>query len=806
MSDAKKTKGQLLKEISDLRSEVKKLRSQHMHDTVSAIPDSKDQIFRMITENVSDLIAILDLEGKRVYNSKSYQKILGDPFKLKGTDSFKEIHPDDREKVKKLFENTVNTGLGQRTEYRMISDEGSIRTIESQGNVIRDADGKIQNIIVVSRDITDREAIEKALHDSEERLKSILKSIPDIIYRLDPQGNITFISEAVMSYGYQVDDLMGKSILDIVHPDDKSKAVYRINERRTGDRRTKSFEIRLQTAKGKAVYFEDRSQPVEMEPVFLLEAEGLYSTNQPLEKTFIGTQGIARDITELKKATEDMTILAQALKCISECVSVTDLEDNIIFVNDAFLKTYGYDRHELIGKPISIVRSDNEVRGTYDTILPASIKGGWKGEILNRKKDGTEFPVHLSTAVIYEQNGFPVALIGVATDITERKHLETQLQQSQKLEAIGKLAGGVAHDFNNLLTVIQGYSELLLAQINAKDPINEQIRQINHAAARAESLTRQLLAFSRKQILQPRVIDVNLLINEMEDMLQRLIGADIEFRLDLRKDLGKIKADRGQIEQVIMNLAVNARDAMKDGGQLSVASNNVYLDNEFKKKYPEAVIGSYVCLSISDTGSGMDQETQARIFEPFFTTKAKGEGTGLGLATVYGIVKQSGGYIYVNSEIKKGTSFFLYFPRVDEPLDSEVKSVTRDSRLSGSETILVVEDQDEVRQLITESLKFYGYNVFDAPHGGSALLTCEQNPDKIDLIISDMVMPQMNGQQMVKRLLPLQPRAKVLFISGYSEEMFSEQLVLDPEMQFIQKPVTPMELLRKIREILDQEK
>ena len=599
---------------------------------------------------------------------------------------------------------------------------------------------------------------------------------------------------------------MGKSILDIVHPDDKSKAVYRINERRTGDRRTKSFEIRLQTAKGKAVYFEDRSQPVEMEPVFLLEAEGLYSTNQPLEKTFIGTQGIARDITELKKATEDMTILAQALKCISECVSVTDLEDNIIFVNDAFLKTYGYDRHELIGKPISIVRSDNEVKGTYDTILPASIKGGWKGEILNRKKDGTEFPVHLSTAVIYEQNGFPVALIGVATDITERKHLETQLQQSQKLEAIGKLAGGVAHDFNNLLTVIQGYSELLLAQINAKDPINEQIRQINHAAARAESLTRQLLAFSRKQILQPRVIDVNLLINEMEDMLQRLIGADIEFRLDLRKDLGKIKADRGQIEQVIMNLAVNARDAMKDGGQLSVASNNVYLDNEFKKKYPEAVIGSYVCLSISDTGSGMDQETQARIFEPFFTTKAKGEGTGLGLATVYGIVKQSGGYIYVNSEIKKGTSFFLYFPRVDEPLDSEVKSVTRDSRLSGSETILVVEDQDEVRQLITESLKFYGYNVFDAPHGGSALLTCEQNPDKIDLIISDMVMPQMNGQQMVKRLLPLQPRAKVLFISGYSEEMFSEQLVLDPEMQFIQKPVTPMELLRKIREILDQEK
>ena len=798
-----KSKHELIKKIEELEEQLKSEISINKSGFASEISGEKDQVLQMITDNVSDLIAILDLEGRRLYNSKSYTNILGDPEKLRGTDSFREIHPDDLDKIKKVFQDTVKTGIGQRADYRMISEDGDVRYIESQGNVIRGPEGNIENIIVVSRDITDREKIEQALHDSEERLKSILKAIPDVIYRLDPAGKITFISDAISRYGYVPEDMLGTNILDLVHPKDKEKAIYRINERRTGERRTKSFEIRLMTAEGGEVLFEDRYESVPMQPVFLLEAEGIYSTNHPFEKTFLGTQGIARDITERKKTKDEMTILVQALKCISESVSVTDLEDNIIFVNDAFLKTYGYKREELIGEPISIVRSEESSEKLYEEILPASIKGGWKGEIVNKRKDGSEFPVHLSTAVIYEQSGYPVALIGVATDITDRKHLETQLQQSQKLEAIGKLAGGVAHDFNNLLTVIQGYSELLLAKININDPISEQIKQINHAAIRAESLTRQLLAFSRKQIMQPRVIDLNNLINDMQDMLQRLIGADIEFNVNLNKDLGKIKADRGQIEQVIMNLTVNARDAMKQGGRLTIDSRNVILDEDFRKNYREAEIGSYVCLSITDTGFGMDKETQAHIFEPFFTTKEKGEGPGLGLATVYGIIKQSGGYIYVESELTKGATFDLYFPRVDEPLDSEVKVAVADNKLTGDETILVVEDQDEVRQLIIDSLKFYGYNVLDSPHGGSALLTCEQNPGKIDLIISDMVMPQMNGQELVKRLMPLQPQMKVMFISGYSEDMFLERNILDPSILFIQKPFTPVELLRKVREILD---
>jgi two-component system cell cycle sensor histidine kinase/response regulator CckA len=288
-------------------------------------------------------------------------------------------------------------------------------------------------------------------------------------------------------------------------------------------------------------------------------------------------------------------------------------------------------------------------------------------------------------------------------------------------------------------------------------------------------------------------------------MLERLIGADIIFVINMSSELGMIKADPGQIEQVIMNLAVNARDAMQNGGVLTIETLNMKIDHRFKDDYPEAIVGNYIELKICDSGFGMDKETQTHIFEPFFTTKEKGAGTGLGLATVYGIIKQSGGYIYVHSELTKGTTFSLYFPRVDEPLDSEEKEKIADTSLYGDETILVVEDQNEVRQLIIDALKIYGYKVLEAPHGGSALLTCEKHQGKIDLIISDIVMPQMNGQELVERLIPLQPQMKVLFISGYSENVFSDRSPLDPGMSYVQKPFTPMELLGKIRHVLDSD-
>jgi PAS domain S-box-containing protein len=393
LKDENKTKSELIRELNSTRTLIEKLENQMNSETQFGSED-KDQLLQMITDNVSDLIAILDTNGKRLYNSKSYKNILGDPEKLKGTDSFKEIHPEDRDKIKKIFSETVKKGTGQRAEYRFVQKNGNVRHIESQGNVIKDETGKVSNVLVVARDITEREAIETALFESEERLRSILKSIPDIVYRLNPNGKITFISEAVQRYGYNPEDLLGMNIFDLVHPEDKEKAIYRINERRTGERRTKSLELRLITAKGEAIYFEDRSESIPMDPVFLLEAEGLYKSEQPDGKNFIGTQGIARDITQRKKTEEEISVLAQALRCISESVCVTDLENNIMFVNDAFVKTYGYERDELIGQPISMVRTASEQYETLDKMYPKSIASGWQGEVLNKNKEGVEFPVH----------------------------------------------------------------------------------------------------------------------------------------------------------------------------------------------------------------------------------------------------------------------------------------------------------------------------------------------------------------------------------------------------------------------------
>jgi PAS domain S-box-containing protein len=511
------------------------------------------------------------------------------------------------------------------------------------------------------------------------------------------------------------------------------------------------------------------------------------------------------DISEQQRYEKEINMLAHAIMSISECVSVTDMQNKILFVNDAFEETYGYTREELIGEQIDIIRSPNNPPDTMETILPATLESGWQGEILNKSKSGREFPVFLSTSVINDESNNPVALIGVAKDMTERKLLENQLRQSQKMEAIGSLAGGVAHDFNNLLTVIRGYNELLISKLSKNDPLVVSVKQIDKAAERAESLTRQLLAFSRRQILKPSVIDLNELFNEMEKMLRRIIGEDINFLTVLDPQLGKIKADRGQIEQVIMNIVVNARDAMIEGGKLTVETQNVYLDDKYVQNHPPVETGEYVLLAISDSGLGMDRETQAHIFEPFFTTKETGKGTGLGLATVYGIVKQSGGFVWVYSELNKGTTFKIYLPMVDEEVDDHETIDLSHPKLKGDETILIVEDEEDVRALIHETLHLYGYEVLEAPHGDSALILCEKFSDKISLIITDVVMPKMSGRELVDIVVSKHPGMKVLYMSGYTDNAIVHKGLLEAGTQFIQKPFTPLALLRKVREVLESE-
>ena len=385
------------------------------------------------------------------------------------------------------------------------------------------------------------------------------------------------------------------------------------------------------------------------------------------------------------------------------------------------------------------------------------------------------------------------------------RHTEEQLRQSQKLEAIGGLAAGVAHDFNNLLSIILGYSALLTEDLDASDPLRADLEAIHDAGLRAADLTRQLLAFSRQQVLTPKVTDINDVLSGMDNMLQRLIGEDVELSSLLSAGLPSIMADQGQIEQVIMNLVVNARDAMPRGGKLTVETSTVVLDQSYADEHLDVTPGPHVMLAVSDNGMGMDRATQAHLFEPFFSTKAVGKGTGLGLATVFGIVRQSGGTIWVYSELGVGTTFKVYFPALLGAPPSQI-SLPPPARqtLRGSETILLVEDDERVRVLAHAILRKYGYSVVEAPSAGDAILLCEQHTGTIELLLTDVVMPHISGRQLAERLVSIRPTMKVLYMSGYTDDAVVRHGILESTIAFIQKPITPEALARKVREVLGQ--
>ncbi len=516
---------------------------------------------------------------------------------------------------------------------------------------------------------------------------------------------------------------------------------------------------------------------------------------------------ILRDITEQKmaeealQASEERFYMAFSANPQPMYIALAE-HGTYIEVNQSFVEVTGYDETELLGH--TSVESDVWARPEdWREVLEALAQHGTvrNFETELRSKDGAVHAVLVSAERI-ELDGEQCVLV-TATDITDRKRLEVQLQQAQRLESVGRLAGGIAHDFNNLLTVISGYSDLALRRMERDDPTRRDIEEVRRAGERAGTLTRQLLAYSRKQLLRPKILDLNVVVAEMSKMLVRLIGEDVELRVRLDPSLGRVRTDPGQIEQVIANLAVNGRDAMADGGRLTIETGNVELDDAYARTHFDARPGPFVMLAVTDTGAGMDTSTMAQIFEPFFTTKEVGRGTGLGLATVYGIVRQSGGLIDVTSEVGRGTTFQVYLPRVpDEPPEPVVPKEEVAPR--GTETVLVVEDQSDVRGLVSKTLAESGYEVFEAPDGEEALELAESYPRRIHLMVTDVVMPRMSGRQLAERLALSRPDMRVLYMSGYTENAIAQHGVVEEGIAFLAKPFTSETLARKVREVLDQ--
>ncbi len=492
-----------------------------------------------------------------------------------------------------------------------------------------------------------------------------------------------------------------------------------------------------------------------------------------------------------------------------DAIIMMDHEGKISYWNKAAGKIFGYTDEEALGQNLHAFLTlpkhlESFSKGVYHFNQtghgPIMEKTPELSNLTAVRKDGTEFPIGLSVSSVKIKGQWNA--VGILRDVTGRLNLEEQLRQSQKMEAVGRLAGGIAHDFNNLLTAITGYAELLSMSLDPNDPLCKHVEEIKKAGTGAASLTTQLLTFSRRQILQPLVLNLNDSIENVSKMLVRLIGENIELITIPKPYLWWVKAEPGQIEQVILNLALNARDAMPQGGRLIIETDNIELDENFSDRPMDVKPGPHVMLTVSDTGHGMDEKTRTLIFEPFFSTKDRDQGTGLGLATVYGIIRQSGGYIGVYSEPGRGTTFKIYLPRVKEKAETIKPEPPTIKQLRGTETILLVEDDAAVRTMVCEILQRNGYNVLETPNPGEALLVSEQHTGLIHLLLSDVIMPRMNGPDLAERLASWHPEMKVLFMSGYTGYTIVNQGMIDPETAFIQKPFSTEALLKKAREVV----
>jgi len=749
----------------------------------------KEEQYRSLFENAPIGIFHSTTDGRLISANAEYARILGygTPEEIKDVinrSNVAEVIYDKPGERAALIRQAQETANWVRAKSRYRKKDGSYVIANLAFRALPENPHLLEGFI---EDITSREQAEMELRVSEEKFRVHIENSSDIIFTLNSEGIFVFISPAwERHFGYSSTDGIGEHFAPFVHPDNVEPLVKYLKRVLMTEQSETSPAFQIKHADGRWLWFIVNGAP---------------HVNSKGEQEFIG---VGHDITELKQAEAEHERLMAAIEQAGETIIITDAQGIIQFVNPAFEKSTRYSREEAVGQNARFLKSGKHdelfYRNLWDTI-----SGGrtWTGRMDNKRKDGTLYTEEATISPVRDASGGIVNYVAVKRDITEHLRLTAQLFQSQKMESVGRLAGGVAHDFNNMLGVILGHVEMAMDQVDPGQLLHADLQEIRKAAQRSADLTRQLLAFARKQTVSPKVLDLNETMEGMLKMLRRLIGEDIHLSWLPGVNLWSIKVDPSQLDQILANLCVNARDAIAGVGTVTIETGNVSIDEDYCANHAGCVPGDYVLLFVSDDGCGMDKETLGKLFEPFFTTKETGKGTGLGLATVYGIVKQNNGFINVYSEFGQGTTFRIYLPRYIGKTEQVQASGSQEPTLRGKETILVVEDEPAILELSKRMLEKQGYRVLSAETPGEAIRLAEEHAGEIHLLMTDVVMPEMNGRDLARKLLSLFPNMKRLFMSGYTANVIAHHGVLDEGVHFIQKPFSLKGLATKVREALD---
>ena len=701
---------------------------------------------------------------------------------------FTRLHPDDLSRVADGIAESARTLAPWGCDYRVVLPQKGLRWLRGDARPERLSDGSTLWYGFIT-DSTEQQLAREALEESERRYRVQIEHAPEAIVVFDVAQNrfADANSNAERLFGLSREALLARGIAEVsppTQPDGRSSEVAGreyITRTLTGE--TPVFEWTYRTAVGAAIACEVR--------LVTMPYDGR-----------VMVRGSITDMTERKRARNTLSRLNAAIDSSINGIAMADLDGRLTYVNRAILELWGYsDAAELLGRDVrSFWANDGH---NVEVIASIQATGAWSGERTAVRRDGSKRVVQLNASLFADSSGVPIGMLASFVDVTENKRLQSELLQAQKMESVGRLAGGIAHDFNNLLTIIAAYLDFALTGVATDSDLFRDLFEVRRAANSAAALTQQLLAFSRKQIIAPKELDLNEVVHRVHGMLKRLLGEDIDLSLLTAPDLWHVRFDPGQAEQILVNLAANARDAMPSGGKLTLETSNVQLDDDYRHAHPGASVGEFVLLAVSDTGDGMSDEVRAHAFEPFFTTKESGRGTGLGLAMIDGAVSQNGGRVELYSEVGHGTSFKIYLPRVHaaEPGPSAIDR-PRSAR-GGHETIVVVEDEQSVRTLIGRILGSHGYRVFPFSGGSAALEWMRTSNEAIDLLLTDVIMPGLNGRELAEQVAKLRPATRILYASGYTANVIVHHGVLKPGVNFLAKPFSAEELRSKVRETID---